>query len=171
VETGAEGAIIERAVHVLRPAGEITATARAAVNATFAHVTLGGGVGLREAAAIDDYASHDVLAARRAEDEKDDWSAITVEDVDLHSASPAFFDAEAMRFHLPAYMIADLDGCYRHEFVPHLRGRPEKFALLNDAQRRAVELYLHALLQRNYPPSYQTDVEQALGEWRQAADR
>ncbi|EKJ95330.1 hypothetical protein C241_13147 [Bradyrhizobium lupini HPC(L)] len=88
----------------MRPAGEITATAKAAVNAAFAHVTLGGGVGLREAAAIDDYASHDVLAARRAEDEKDDWSAITVEDVDLHSASPAFFDAEAMRFHLPAYM-------------------------------------------------------------------
>ncbi|MDR6189816.1 hypothetical protein QE372_002084 [Agrobacterium pusense] len=76
---------------MLRPAGEITATARAAVKAAFAHVTLGGDVGLREAAAIDDYASHDVLAARRAEDEKDDWSAITVEDVNLHSASPAFF--------------------------------------------------------------------------------
>src|SRR6188768_373023 len=44
-----------------------------AIDAAFAGVTLGGGVGLQEAQGLDDYADAATRAAYRAKDEKDDW--------------------------------------------------------------------------------------------------
>ncbi|MBW9074967.1 hypothetical protein JNB72_18345 [Agrobacterium deltaense] len=145
------------------------ANAKAAVREAVAGVTLGGGVGLSEAQALDDYASNEVRAARRAGDEKSDWSAIPLKDLNRHSGSPAFLDAEGMRFHLPAYMIADLDGDYRHEFAPYLRGCPERFSLLTPLQRNAVEIYLRAVSEKENLPSYQDDIERALEEWMDSA--
>ena len=127
--------IIEQADYLMKAEPDIIANAKAAVREAFAGVTLGGGVGLSEAQALDDYANNEV----RAGDEKNDWAAIPVEDLNRHSGSPAFLDAEGMRFHLPAYMTADLDGDYRHEFAPYLCGCQEKFSLLTLLQRNAVK--------------------------------
>lgn len=156
---------IEQADYLIRPEPDMIANAKAAVRAAFAGVTLGGGVGLSEAQALDDYASNEVRATCRAGDEKNDWAAIPPGDLNRHSGSPAFLDAEGMRFHLPAYMIADLDGDYRHEFAPYLCGCQERFSLLTPLQRTAVEVYLRAISERENVPSYQDDIERALEEW------
>ncbi|MBB3609376.1 DUF6714 family protein [Rhizobium sp. BK602] len=149
----------------MKLAPDVIETVKAVVRDAFAGVTLGDGVGLHETQALDDYASNEVRAAYRADDEKNDWAAIKVEDLNKHSSSPAFMDADGMRFHLPAYMIADLDGDYRHEFAPYLCGCPGKFSLLTAHQRDAVTLYLHAVCQKENVPSYQYDIERALEEW------
>ncbi|WP_342195958.1 DUF6714 family protein [Rhizobium hainanense] len=122
-------------------------------------------MGLTEAQALDDYANNAVRAACRANDEKNDWTAITAEILNRHSSSPSFFHAEGMRFHLPAYLIADLDNAYKHEFAYHLCGPSEKFSLLTRLQRSSVELYLRAICERGNMVSYQHDVKRALEEW------
>ena len=80
------------------------------VRAAFAGVTLGDGIGLRQANGLDDYADSQTLAALRRQDEKYDWQAISFEDLDHFSCSLSFFDAEGMRFHLTAYLVAVLAG-------------------------------------------------------------
>ena len=80
------------------------------VRRAFQGVTLGKGVGLRQGQGLDDYADERTLASYRAQDEKHDWSAIPVADLDRCYSSLSFFDADGMRFHLPAYLIADLEG-------------------------------------------------------------
>jgi hypothetical protein len=80
------------------------------VRSAFQGVTLGKGVGLRQGQGLDDYADERSLATYRAQDEKLDWSAIPVADLDQCYSSLSFFDADGMRFHLPAYLVADLEG-------------------------------------------------------------
>jgi hypothetical protein len=46
------------------------------IEAAFAGVALGGGVGLQEAQGLDDYADAETRAAYRASDEEDDWHRI-----------------------------------------------------------------------------------------------
>ncbi|MGV1987098.1 DUF6714 family protein [Agrobacterium sp. 22-221-1] len=167
--TGVGEPIIEQADDLMQPEPDNIANAKAAVREAFAGVILGGGVGLSEAQALDDYASNEVRAACRADDEKSDWAAIPLKDLNRDSGSPTFLDAEGMRFHLPAYMIADLDGDYRHEFAPYLRGCHETFSLLTPLQRNAVEMYLRAISEKENLPSYQDDIERALEEWVDSA--
>jgi hypothetical protein len=167
--TGVGERIIEQANDLMRPEPDNIAHAKAAVREAFAGVTLGGGVGLAEAQALDDDASNEVRAACRAGDEKSDWAAIPLRDLNRHSGSPAFLDADGMRFHLPAYMVADLDGDYRHEFAPYLCGCQETFSLLTPLQRNAVEMYLRAISEKENLPSYQKDIERALEEWVDSA--
>lgn len=117
------------------------------IRVAFRGVTLGGGVGLLQGQGLDAYAAFATLAAYRARDEKDDWSRITPETLDRCCSSLAFFDAEGMRFHLPAYLLADLDGTTRTADVTfHLtytgHGAPERFVLLSVPQREAVRQFL-----------------------------
>jgi len=140
------------------------------IRSAFQGVTLGEGVGLREANGLDDYADEETLAAYRAQDEKNDWSAISAEELNRYSSSPSFFDAEAMRFHLPAYLLADLDDrlthtdilfhlvCFEHEGM----SRFEKFT---DAQRYAVRQYLLLRLSDPHYDFHHPLIEKALNEY------
>ena len=117
------------------------------VRSAFRDVTLGEGVGLREANGLDDYADSRTLAACRAKDEKGDWSAISVKDLNRYSSSLSFFDAEGMRFHLPAYLVADLQGTLTNaDVVFHLVYFEHlgltRFEKLTDSQRHAVREFL-----------------------------
>ena len=116
------------------------------IRRAFADVRLGGGVGLREGQAIDDRFDAATRASFRASDEHDDWSRITAEELWRCSSSLSFFDAEGMRFHLPAYMIADLRGTCSWVVtvaVTCLDSRKlEQFELLSPEQRIAVRGYL-----------------------------
>jgi hypothetical protein len=119
------------------------------IRSAFGSVRLGHGIGLHEAQAIDDYASDDVRARNRANDEKHAWAGLKAHDLNECYSSLSFFDAEGMRFHLPAYMCADLDGEYGFELVYSLvlHGRKdETIGLLNDAQRAAVRAYLEFIV-------------------------
>lgn len=124
------------------------------IEAAFAGVTLGGGVGLQEAQGLDDYADAATCAAYRASDEKDDWHRISAEALCRCNSSLSFFDAEGMRFHLPAYLVADLRGDYGFGMafcLTQISDYDRYFRLLSDAQRKAVRSFLlHILDDRDY---------------------
>jgi len=116
------------------------------IEAAFAGVTLGNGVGLHEARGLDDYADHATLAAYRAKDEKHDWHRITAEALNHCNSSLSFFDAKGMRFHLPAYLIAELNGDFGFGLVFCLTDLSEysisQFKLLSPAQHAAIRAFL-----------------------------
>jgi hypothetical protein len=71
---------------------------------------------------IDDYYSREATAQFRRKDEKDNWQKISSNDLNRCNSSPSFFDAEGFRFHLPAYLIAELQGRDEYDFIPRLIG-------------------------------------------------
>lgn len=87
------------------------------VRSAFSGVTLGNGVGLLQDQGIDDYADKATLAAYRKQDAKNDWSRIPVSSLSQCYSSLSFFDAAGMRFHLPAYLIADLENTLNQEVI------------------------------------------------------
>ncbi len=117
------------------------------IQTAFRDVQLGEGVGLRQGNGLDDYADARTLAAFRADDEKHDWSAISYDDLNRYHWCLAFLDAEGMRFHLPAFLCADLHGRLTSaDIVIHLvffdHIGVSRFALLNESQRNAVREFL-----------------------------
>jgi hypothetical protein len=123
------------------------------IRAAFKGVVLGNGVGLREGQGLDDYADKATRKAYRDKDEKTNWEAIPVESLNVCQSSLSFFDAEGMRFHLPAFLVADLSGTLGIDPVFHLTQVPEydpsKLLLLSHLQRSAIREYL--LLIKNDP--------------------
>lgn len=129
------------------------------IKRAFEGVKLGDGIGLNQGQSLDDYEPDDVAMTAREKDEKEDWQSIPVEELDSKSSSLSFFDAEGMRFHLPAYLVADLtielqiaDPLFHlyHGFADETKGErmewyeraSQRFSLLTDDQRRAVIMYL-----------------------------
>lgn len=141
------------------------------IRAAFAGVRLGEGVGLWQAQGLDDYADSRTLATYRARDEKQDWSAISTADLDRCYSSLSFFDAEGMRFHLPAYLIAELEGTLRTACAMfHLTYLNDygasRFELLSKAQRGAVREFLLLCLADPHREFEHQMVEDALrGYW------
>lgn len=139
------------------------------IRAAFLGVTLEEGIGLQEANGIDDYEDEETLAALRASDEKEDWEKIPAARLNDCFCSPGFFDAKGMRFHLPAFLTAELRGEYGQDFelvLTHLTEyRLNQFVLLNDPQRLAIRSFL--LLHRDHPDFYSDHcaVDQALAEY------
>lgn len=116
-----------------------------AVSEAFAGVILGSGIGLLEANGLDDYANEKALAAYREIDEKWNWSEIPLESLNRYSSSFSFFDAEGMRFHLPAFLIASMRGEYAFDLVFNLTQTSlleEQCSLLTQQQRKLVREYL-----------------------------
>lgn len=126
--------------------GEAAQQVARAIEAAFAGVTLGGGVGLQEAQGLDDYADAETCVTYRAKDEKDDWHRIPADALNHCNSSLSFFDAEGMRFHLPAYLLADLRGDYSFGMAFCLTHLSDycltQFALLSPEQRAAVRAFL-----------------------------
>ena len=120
------------------------------IEEAFCGVVLGSGIGLWEAQAIDDYESEEVRAEKRAKDEKLDWHKISSKHLNPCYSSLSFFDAEGMRFHLPRFLLADLDGTYRQDVFFTLAQVPaysrSQFAFLNLTQRQAIRSYLQYTL-------------------------
>ena len=112
----------------------------------FQGVTLGDGVGLLQGMGLVDYANASTLAAYRARDEKHDWSAIPPAELNRCHTSLSYFDAEGMRFHLPAYLLAYLEGTLEQDIIYHLTHFEilgfSQFAKLSAGQRGAVREFL-----------------------------
>ena len=119
---------------------------REKIESAFADVTLGEGIGLKEGRGLDDYEGPDVLAQLHAQDERTDWRRLTSEYLLSYQSSISFTDAEGMRFHLPAWMLAEL----RDEGIVGLIGslcriaphHEHQFSLLSPAQRSVVRDFL-----------------------------
>lgn len=116
---------------------------------SFQGVKLNSGVGLFEAQAIDDYSDAITRAEYRKKDEKEDWTKITAQDLCICNSSLSFFDAQGMRFNLPAYLIADLNGDYNFNIVFSLNREDsdDRFSLFNKKQKDAVLAYLNLVLE------------------------
>jgi hypothetical protein len=116
------------------------------IEKAFAGVKLGDGVGLLQAQGIDDFTDPASLARLRAADEKDNWQEISAHALNRCNSSLSFFDAKGMRFHLPAFLLADLRGVYTCGMafcLTHLDDHNlRKFTLLSPPQRNAVRAYL-----------------------------
>jgi hypothetical protein len=111
----------------------------------FEGVKLGNGVGLFEGQALDGYASPEVQAVARARDEMTDWNRLSVAHLNECSSSLSFFDAEGMRFHLPAFIIADIEGNFSQGLEFYLMDidcANGRYALLSERQRAAVQRYI-----------------------------
>ncbi|MCA9062916.1 MAG: hypothetical protein KDA96_07650 [Planctomycetaceae bacterium] len=112
----------------------------------FACVTLEDGIGLFEGQAIDSYAGPKAQAAARLNDETRNWGRIPVDALNAAHSSLSFFDAKGMRFHLPAFLIADLRDELQQGIVFHLMyagdDAESRFSLLNAKQRAAVQQFL-----------------------------
>ena len=140
---------------------ELSAAARLVekhVRLAFNGVTLGCGTGLREADAHHDRATPEARAAARRADEKQSWDLISFED--LHRFGECgwgYLDAESLRFHLPAFILADLNdesnGDLPYRLVAASRQRDRVYAILNREQRMAVrEFLLNTLSDSFYDP-------------------
>ena len=117
------------------------------IESAFECVKLGNGVGLFQAQGIDDYESSEICQTYRNRDEKEDWRVIPLNDLNYCNSSLSFFDAEGMRFYLPAFMAADIQGGFKFASVIYsLTSITEysktQFSLLNSAQRESVSEYL-----------------------------
>ena len=155
---GYDRSVIEEAVELSKRWG-LKEQLKERIRSAFAGVELGEGVGLREAQGLDDYASEEKCAQHRASDQKIDWQALRSEDLNECNSSLSFFDAEGMRFHLPAYLVADLDGTYGFEMAYALTQSSYlgvQFALLSEEQRAAVRTYLRFI---EHEPEYAFDRE------------
>jgi hypothetical protein len=118
------------------------------IRAAFTQCELGDGVGLRQGQGLDDYANDQTLSTLRSQDEKENWSTIPVEDLDQYCSSLSFFDADGMRFHLPAYLVADLEGTLKtsdvviRELTVLTSYSVSRFDSMSPAQRETVREYL-----------------------------
>ncbi len=92
----------------------------ARLDKAFTGQKLGDGIGLLEANAIDEYASVEEQAMMRQQDEHYDWKRIDVERLNECYAAPTYFDAAGFAFHLPAFLIAELNDQYDFSFIDRL---------------------------------------------------
>lgn len=134
------------------------------VHQAFLEVTLG----LHQAQGIDDYESEEVCLAYRERDEKEDWRVISAEDLNYCHSSLSFFDAQGMKFHLPAYMVAELRGEYHFEILFHLVSKKpgKQFSLLTKEQRAVVREFLLLIREDVNYSGRVADIDKALrGRW------
>lgn len=75
----------------------------------FDGVKLEDGVGLWEGQGLDYYQTKAECQKLREKDEKDDWNNLSLSVFSECHSSPSFFDAKGMRFHLPFFLLIELD--------------------------------------------------------------
>lgn len=130
------------------------------IRETFKDVLLEDGIGLSEANAIDDYKDKDFIDECKRYDERLNWEVISVSELNKYNCSLSFFDAKGMRFHLPAFMTAEIRGEYRWGMafvLTHLSDYSKsQFELLTAKQKEAVKLFLEYLLVN---PDYEFEKE------------
>ena len=112
------------------------------IAAAFADMRLDEGIGLFQAKGLDDYASDEELKQLRERDEMTDWKRISYADLERCYAAPSFFDAKGFVFHLPAFLIAELNDRHPYGYIDRLfrtEEHPEGWRkLLTEKQRRAI---------------------------------
>lgn len=138
------------------------------IRKAFRDVKLGDGIGLWEAQAMDDYESEDVWRKKRETDEKDDWSSFPPDALQRCQSSLSFFDANGMKFHLPAFIIGSLKDEV-DDPIFHLTQLDDyarsKLVTLDDEQRKAVASYLSWCLENEDFEYEHPVIQRALDEY------
>lgn len=139
----------------------------------FSGVALGSGIGLREANYMDYDCDDAEIAEERENDERQDWRNISSNTIRDYCFCVAYMDAESLRFHLPAIMIAELQGEDAAGLVFHLTWEPQSghWVLLNMKQRIAVRAFLSYMLRSgNLSESDKVAVREALKNYWAAVE-
>ncbi|MBC7750677.1 MAG: hypothetical protein H7Z73_03015 [Candidatus Saccharibacteria bacterium] len=143
---------------------------REMIREAFKEVKLGNGTGLKEADGIDEYKDAVTLAEYRAEDEKEDWQLIPVDNLNRYRSGLSFFEAEGMRFHLSAFMISELNGDCNFDIAFTLTRLEEhctqKYSLFSVQQRIAVREFLLLLSVEDDYAHHRPDILRSLNEYR-----
>lgn len=138
------------------------------ITSAFLGVTLGRGVGLWEAQAIDDYESEEVRAEHRERDQKEDWRMLDYDDLQRCHSSLSFFDADGMRFHLPAFIIGSIRNAVDNPIF-HLVQLDEysisRFKTLSNIQHQSVVMYLQWSLENDEYAFDHPSIKHALNEY------
>ena len=127
----------------------------------FADVRLGEGIGLREAAAIERGATEWERAGQRKLDEQQDWQNIPRETLVRLGYGLGYLDAEGLRFHLPAYVLAAM-ACDAIPLTDYLLGWPDpqnRFDILKPDQRKAIGAYLELVADESFDPKVRSAIE------------
>ncbi len=139
------------------------------ITEAFKDIKLEEGIGLSEADAIDRYETAEVKAECRNNDEKDNWKNISSDSLNEYYCSLNFFDAKGMRFHLPAFMMAEIKGEYNFGMAFTLTHLSEytilQFKLLNTEQRTVVKMFLQFLFENPRYEFEQPDIKRAMEEY------
>lgn len=155
------------------------------IETAFEGVELGNGVSLHETIVIDHYGGPEERQSARRTDEKKDWRRL-IFDPELSEVNGvgglSFYDAEGLRFHLPAYLSLAvlwasnrLTGSFNSDIIYSLLYQLtsmgdyqlERFAILNQQQRLCVKevlLYLHAYILFDFG-SYESDIDRAIADY------
>lgn len=145
------------------------------ITSAFLGVSLGTGIGLWEAQAIDGYESKEVRADNREKDQKKDWRLLDYRDLQRCHSSLSFFDADGMRFHLPAFII----GSIRNEVddpIFHLTQLDEysisRLKTLSNIQHKSVMMYLKWCLENDVYEFEHPSIKRSLNEyWEKQSNR
>ena len=119
------------------------------IEEAFKDVLLENGIGLSEADAIDSYADLKFRNNCKKNDEKLNWQTISLPALNNYYNNLSFFDAKGMRFHLPTFIIADIQSKYNFGLAFLLANLSDhyklQFELLSGRQRNTIKLYLEYL--------------------------
>ena len=150
------------------------------IRKVFQGVELGNGMGLWQAYAYDLNWGNYALSEYGDHNERRDWSVLSAESLNRAHTAPCFFDPDGMRFHLPAYLLLEIDGNLNLDFVNHLFRTENIFAwypdesqfeTLNEAQRQAVSEFLRwCLTQEKYEFDW-SQIETALRHFWELPER
>ncbi|HEY6530216.1 MAG TPA: DUF6714 family protein [Cellvibrionaceae bacterium] len=170
-QNGYEEETITKARAIQERANELIAI----ITDAFDGVVLEDGIGLDEAQAIDDYKTLEQRQFQRLSDEKERWRDIPVAQLNRCNSSLSFFDAKGMRFHLPAFMIADVKNQYNFGMsfcLTYLNDYSKAmFSLFNQKQREAVRCFLnYAYSRAEYEYDSRDIADALLGFWCEGHD-
>lgn len=126
------------------------------IHDAFDDVKLGNGVGIHEANGLDDYAGECELARLRNLDERDDWRKLDTEFLEQYHSTPSFFDPRGFVFHLPAFLLAELDDKHEYGFIERIIEKRPPFNSWIDllTPRQAGALVAVLLLVKQHPYYY-----------------
>ena len=145
------------------------------VKSAFAGVVLGSGIGLWQAQAIDDYQTEVIQKKERERDEKENWSLLEDSILQRCHSSLSFFDADGMRFHLPAFILASMKGEVDDPIfqLTHLDEYGlSRFVSLKDDQRNAIVIYLTWCLESDEYKFERPNIENSLNEyWKRQSNK
>lgn len=153
--------LIESFAHWVRVFAPRVDDVIAQIEDAFAGTQLGEGIGLFEANGLDDYASEDERRKLRSSDEKHDWKRIARSDLNKCYTSPWFFDAKGFVFHLPAFLIAELNDQHPYGFIDRLfrtEEHPQGWRNLLTAKQRDAIIATLILIREH--PNYERDTKE-----------
>ena len=130
------------------------------IDNAFDDVKLGDGIGIYEANGLDDYAGDIELARLRKLDERNDWRKLDSELLNQYYSTPSFFDSRGFIFHLPAFLLAELDDKHEYGFIDRIvEKRPPSGSWIDLLTSQQADALVSVLSLVKQHPDYDNDAK------------